>query len=237
MNMMSFVNEVIARTINKLRDIYTSKDGQKYVPAHPSSRLVFPTYREKGVRVSEQELRFLFVDEFNCYCNEKKIDDIFYSVETPTEDKYTFSQDGNKIPPIIGEGQSGNFDLTLLNNRKGKEWLIEFKAGYVTEQAFMEVLAKLSNPEETGIHRLIVHLVEDTISDTCQKNLQKATSWLYKNSNLTDRANVVYMCVSLTGNMELIRTTIEGIYNNANKVEEQHTQTLSEFFEQYLHKK
>ena len=226
--MNTLIYGVLKLTFDKLRSLYDSSDEQKYVSAQTISRLVFPKYRENGVRVSEQELRFTFIDAFNQYCNKEEINDTFYSVETPTEDKYTFSENRTKIDPIIGKGQSGNFDLTLLDGKYSKESLIEFKAGYVTEQAFKEVLAKLANPQEIGVTRLVVHMVEDTLSDTCRNNLRKATIWLYEKSKLDSKANVIYKCVSLTGAMSPICYTIEDIYKMDEKGEIQDTQSLAE---------
>ena len=212
--MSKLIYEVLKRTSNKLRGLYDSTEEQKYSSALTFSRLVFPTYRKKGVRVSEQELRFAFIDEFNQYCNEKNINEVFYSIETPTEDKYTFSKDGVKIDPIIGEGESGNLDLTFLDKEDFKRYLIEFKAGSVTEQAFKEVLAKSANPKEKAPYRYIIHMVKDDVSDKTIENLRAAIKWLYEESDIKEKPDrVEYVCLHLTGEKEIELYSIQDTYH------------------------
>ena len=65
-------------------------------------RLIFPNIfpskeisekeLEKQFRISEQELRFLFVEEFL-----KDPNNGYYSVETPTENKYRFGKTNDDI--------------------------------------------------------------------------------------------------------------------------------------------
>ena len=91
-----------------------------------SSRLVFPKYRNKDkIRVSEQELRFLFVELFNKYCTDNKLN-LFYSIETPTEESYKFG-DTPKKHCIASEGESAQFDMVIYNESKKRVCLIEFK--------------------------------------------------------------------------------------------------------------
>lgn len=91
-----------------------------------SSRLVFPKYRNKDkIRVSEQELRFLFVELFNKYCTDNKLN-LFYSIETPSEESYKFG-DTPKKHCIASEGESAQFDMIIYNESKERVCLIEFK--------------------------------------------------------------------------------------------------------------
>lgn len=77
------------------------------------SRIVFPTYRDSNHRVSEQELRFVFVEQVQGLLKEY---DYYYSVETPTKDIYRFSQDKKYISPRIDEsGKSASFDLSIVD--------------------------------------------------------------------------------------------------------------------------
>jgi len=60
-----------------------------------TEQLIFPnkeTAKGSVKRISEQELRFLFVEEFKKLCT-----DLFYSIETPTEDKYKFGKSHSAI--------------------------------------------------------------------------------------------------------------------------------------------
>ena len=51
--------------------------------------MVFPKYRNKETRVSEQELRFAFIEAFN-ELNKENNWGLYYSVETPTEKNTDF---------------------------------------------------------------------------------------------------------------------------------------------------
>ena len=75
-------------------------------------------YRNGETRISEQELRFIFVEQFNKYCNENNSWNAYYSVETPTEEKYIFSKKGDencphKVDGEVNGGQSAMIDLSI----------------------------------------------------------------------------------------------------------------------------
>ena len=96
-------------------------------------RLIFPNIfpskeisekeLEKQFRISEQELRFLFVEEF------LKAQNFFYSVETPTEFKYKFGDTFESIK--CGEGRSASTDMSIFtrndDNKYNRFLNIEFK--------------------------------------------------------------------------------------------------------------
>ena len=84
------------------------------------SRLKFPTYRNGQRRVSEQELRFVFVEQLQDLLKEY---DFFYSIETPTNGKYKFSENGkygNSTPWASG--------FVLLRRRKHQKTEPRFNA-------------------------------------------------------------------------------------------------------------
>jgi hypothetical protein len=78
------------------------------------SRLIFPKKRDDKKRISEQELRLLLVWELE---NQKEF---YYSVETPTEDKYVFSGSGERPA-------SARIDLCLHDLNGNRVSLIELK--------------------------------------------------------------------------------------------------------------
>ena len=90
------------------------------------TRLVFPKYSDKEnqeksnshdnhdnsqevrTRISEQELRFAFVEAFNA-SDDVKNQKLFYSIETPTKEKYSGFSPSNKEkvkPDFDPDGQS-----------------------------------------------------------------------------------------------------------------------------------
>lgn len=187
-NVEEIVKKILERTARVLRDSYKdSKRGKHFIFPNKSGHLIFPIYSRKqggNIRISEQELRFVFANEFNNFCEINNYDDLFYSVETPTEDSYTFSKNGQKINPIVGEGQSGNFDFTIYILEKGKYVkiaLIEFKAGNISTQAYKEVTSKLYNKKEGDAERFLIHVVEDDISETTTNNYNEANKWIEDN--------------------------------------------------------
>lgn len=113
------------------------------------SKLVYPVKRNETTRISEQEARFLFVQ------NVEKTSDYLYSIEAPTRKKYTFS--GETL-------LSGNIDLCLYENGKRKH-LIEFKALNPDQRSFSKDFEKLFNDED-GLDNYFVHILKNTDKGT-----------------------------------------------------------------------
>ncbi|MBR4197197.1 MAG: hypothetical protein IKQ94_00290 [Bacteroidales bacterium] len=120
----------------------------------PVSRIVFPSYSNDGIRISEQELRFCFTEAFNEYFENKNIP-IYYSVETPTRKNYSgFSKSKecpNPKPQPNDDGRSGEFDLVIYELEEYKlkrRCLIEFKANNASELDHKKDFVKLNNPDE-----------------------------------------------------------------------------------------
>jgi hypothetical protein len=88
----------------------------------PKSRLLFPLYRKDEdnnqkprVRVSEQELRFLLAKKL-------EQENIYYSVETPTDNLYRFKDTNSN-----GKQISARIDLCLYEKDRKRTHLIELK--------------------------------------------------------------------------------------------------------------
>ena len=143
------IKEIIKRTFGALQDVYnTQKEGFNHNPEGKQSRLIFPryskNYRKGETRLSEQELRFIFVEQFNKYCEEKGLP-WFFSVETPTEYKYIFSDKGKKIKPRQDvNGQSAMVDLAIHDENLKRIALIEFKALNPDQDCFTKDFVKLA---------------------------------------------------------------------------------------------
>ncbi|MEA3505373.1 MAG: hypothetical protein U9R32_09315 [Bacteroidota bacterium] len=81
MNLIEISKKVLAR----LSAVDFEKAG-----GNSYEQLIFPNNKQaKGdiKRISEQELLLLFIEEFK-----KANEDLFYSIETPTEEKYKFGK-------------------------------------------------------------------------------------------------------------------------------------------------
>lgn len=165
------MDDIITKTFSRLEKVYLKhKEGfSDTLPLSLSeneSRLVFPAYyydesgkkTAKGTRISEQELRFAFVEEFNYYCKENNIN-LFYSVETPTKDTYSdFSTNPKQNP----DGRSGEFDMVIYNENLHRVCLIEFKANNADEVDHKKDFLKLDIDEKDNneVLRYFIEIVK-----------------------------------------------------------------------------
>lgn len=183
------IDKIIKQTFKRLELAYMNhregQIGKSINHKKGESRLVFPCYMNGEIRISEQELRFAFVETFNEYCDEKP--NWFYSVETPTEDKYKFTENGKNLDkPKRGEGQSANFDLTISNAKGELLALIEFKAKNTKPFSYAKDFCKLWNPKEgnSNVLRYFINVLDKTDKKTfisIQKKLDEIKE--YKEGN------------------------------------------------------
>ena len=110
--------EACKRTDIGLWDAYARSGGGQAIGSGVG-RLVFPRYRAKGLRVSEQEARFAFVEALSQR-------PLRYSVEAPTSKLYSFS---GKTP------MSAQTDLQLHGESETGICNVEFKAKGVSSSA------------------------------------------------------------------------------------------------------
>ena len=138
----------------------TFKELDKISRNMSNSRLIFPKYQnQKGnLRISEQELRFLFIEHLKPFLEEHNY---YYSIETPTKDHYKFSEKKQQITPRREKSkktdnekfESASFDLVIhrndIDDNKERVALIEFKSkGNMHEYA--KDICKLGNKYEGG---------------------------------------------------------------------------------------
>ena len=112
-------------------------------------KLVFPIKRDVKRRVSEQEMRFLFVDHV------EQSGEFHYSIEAPTTKMYKFSG----VTP-----RSGNIDVCLYKDGKPKH-LIEFKALNPGQKSYTKDFEKLICDEENLVN-YFVQVIENTDKGT-----------------------------------------------------------------------
>lgn len=132
------------------------------------SRIIFPRYSNGERRISEQELRFVFIDQFIRYC-EKTPWDAYYSVETPTEWRYRFSGVEKPHKTDGEDGQSAMLDVCIHDNKGTRLCLIEFKAGNPDKFCYVKDLVKLYEEGKLGF---FVQLLESQNSGT-KKSIKK----------------------------------------------------------------
>ena len=197
------INNVIKNAFERLQYAYNNNKETKAKPSsdNPKSRLVFPCYsNNKQTRISEQELRFCFVEAFNEYFQNKNIP-VYYSVETPTRKNYSgFSKtekNSNPSPKPDPDGRSGEFDLVifeLVDGKMKRRCLIEFKAKNASDLDYEKDFVKLNNPDEWSKKgendvelRYFIEIIEGYRADTL-KSLSKKT---------TKKEGTNFVCYSL----------------------------------------
>lgn len=185
------VSVIIDRTFRAIQDVFEKQKEEGGVfNEKPLSRIIFPMKRNEPVRISEQELRFIFVEQLN-----KEISsgwDVFYSVETPTKDTYRFK---NIEPQIDPNGQSASFDLVIHDKDYKRIALIEFKANNADTHEHQKDFVKLSNPKEYEEKNAETFFIE-LLNGTSYKTILNLN---YK----TKEFNGVFRCWSLSLNREI----------------------------------
>lgn len=209
-----FVENVISKAFDKVQRAYDNHkeyDAKKdsVSVSYEDTAIVFPMYGEHinlndKTRISEQELRFAFVEAFNEENKDKKY---YYSVETPTNSKYLFK--GKNTPRIIPRnkkgGKSGQFDLVIHDSNMNRRCLIEFKAGSPSEKGIKKDFLKLANKNEnkdgTDVQHYFIHMVTEYNVSKIEGVLQAAAGVL-KHAKETQKEieSVNYILYSLNEN-------------------------------------
>lgn len=178
------IDKIIANSFKVLEAVYKEQFEPKSDIAgtphleHVGSRLIFPkyseTYRNAEIRLSEQELRFIFVEQFNEYCRENELH-WYYSVETPTENRYLFKE--QKKPKRDEGGRSGEFDLTIHDEYFKRIALIEFKALNPNESCFTKDFLKLREEGTEILTYFIMYIksYDSKTKDNLDDKIFKAT--------------------------------------------------------------
>jgi hypothetical protein len=136
-----------------------SKMDYESVGGDSSERLIFPKKvngSKAENRISEQELRLIFIEELR-----NKNPNSFYSVETPTGEKYVF---GKKYTDIkaTGSGRSASLDLCIFkrkNEKYNRSLNIEFKHSNIPIKNIAKDILKLIHEEQDGA---FIHLLDNT---------------------------------------------------------------------------
>ena len=193
----NIINAIIDETFKVIKNVYNnqkerpeeSQNSSESKPSDVCSRIIFPLYsrhnnEDKSTpnRISEQELRFIFVEQFYAYINnddnQKKFPELinlYYSVETPTNRRYIFSKGGPKVVvnPNNGRDDNGNkcvsarTDLTIYKKEKDnfiKRALIEFKAHDPIQINYKKDICKLINehPEGEDYLKYFIQIIDET---------------------------------------------------------------------------
>ncbi len=206
-----FIEELIVDSFKEIDKVYNnSLHKEKTDIVVSGSRLVFPKYSSSNqsnpdkLRVSEQELRFTFVELFSRKCEQQKTD-YHYSVETPTEKKYVFSEkvySGKCLPRVAEQeekGESARFDLTIYDSNFNAICHIEFKNNDGNYANYEKDFLKLST-EGADMLCYFIDLIESSDSGTIKKGikprLQKVSPQYFSN------VKYIAHCINNRGKVE-----------------------------------
>lgn len=189
-----------------------------------TEQLIFPNKSQtKGdiKRISEQELRLLFIEEFK-----KANKDLFYSIETPTIEKYKFGKTYAEIK-TDKTGQSALLDMCVFERNPDKYERIlniEFKHKNAGIKNIGKDVLKLMHEEQNGAFILILN---NTNSGTlCNKNTNRmgVLNKLYKSftdfkSNWNNENKSIQLIIlSLKEKRMLHRKIIKADLNNLDDI-------------------
>ena len=172
------VSEISRTVLKRLSKMDYEKAG-----GTSCEQLIFPQkVQAKGTklkdRISEQELRLLFIEEFK-----KANNDFFYSIETPTQNKYKFGKKYKDIK-IDENGQSASLDMCVFkrtSNNYERILNIEFKHKNTGIKNIAKDILKLCSEEQDGA---FIHLLDNTNRGTlCNKDKIGVFNKLYKSFN------------------------------------------------------
>ena len=183
------IDVIIKKTFNTISVVYrTQMENQKIgTYNNNSSRIIFPLKRgskdkKEEFRISEQELRFVFVEEFNKYCSKNW--DAYYSVETPTSKRYDFSNKEMPCKVDYPNGQSAMVDFSIFLKEQDKLTrvaLIEFKALNPDKQSYMKDYVKLLNEDQKFVYFI---MIVKSANDRKIKSIAEKIKASYDNAGL-----------------------------------------------------
>ena len=203
------IDVIIKNTFNTISEVYrTQMENQKIgTYNNNSSRIIFPLKREskdkkEEFRISEQELRFVFVEEFNKYCSKNW--DAYYSVETPTSKRYDFSNKGMPCKVDYPNGQSAMVDFSIFLKEQDKLTrvaLIEFKALNPDKQSYMKDYVKLLNEDQKFVYFI---MIVKSANDRTIKSIAEKIKASYDNAGLDTEKKVEFRCLDLGTGKEIL---------------------------------
>ena len=202
------IDVIIKNTFNTISEVYrTQMENQKIGTCNNnSSRIIFPLKREskdkkEEFRISEQELRFVFVEEFNKYCSKNW--DAYYSVETPTSKRYDFSNKEMPCKVDYPNGQSAMVDFSIFLKEQDKLTrvaLIEFKALNPDKQSYMKDYVKLLNEDQKFVYFI---MIVKSANDRTIKSIAEKIKASYDNAGLDTEKKVEFRCLDLGTGKEI----------------------------------
>lgn len=207
MHITQLYNLLVNLSENAVKEL---SSGIGYHNSISNTRIRFPNYRKKDAasdyktRISEQELRFIYTALL-----EKMFISlpITYSVETPTDERYSFSGDGSR---------SAASDMSLYENDI-KICNIELKANQPSQDAVDKDIEKLCTENVVGVWS---HLLDNTDAGTI-RTLSKKFCEAYKAKSIAKHPQIFFISLlkqrvllsAITEDVETLHNTPENFFN------------------------
>lgn len=182
--MTNDIIKICEKTLERLKNM-----GSEFKGGGNNERMIFPSTNiysksNESIRISEQELRQIFIEEF------KKLDNkLYYSIETPTVHKYSFGKTFADIK-IHNKGRSGSMDMTIFekdtSNYK-RIYNIEFKHANCELKSIAKDIFKLIHEKEDGA---FIILLDNTDKGTLQNKKGNSKS-NYGEKDKTEEKGVI----------------------------------------------
>lgn len=172
---------------------YIAKDIPK-----GKGHLRIPLDEDGNYRVSEQDLRFAFVEKLlRC----RGFRGVFYAVDAPTIYKYKFTENKRLLDPVCVDeggdrGRAVGIDLVLYKGRE-RIALIEFKDNNASEHEYAKDFIKLSQEPGDNLVRMLVEIFRTSDDGTLKQVKRK----LFKNHRGNIGDNTQYYGLSLNHNL------------------------------------
>ncbi|MCH5335413.1 MAG: hypothetical protein J1D86_06405 [Alistipes sp.] len=180
------VEDIIEKTFEELEMIYLYCCDNRSV--NTEGGVVFPKYSKEKIRVSEQELRCVFIQNL-CKAG------LHYSVETPTIKRYSFA---DKTSPKVYErdsnsGESARIDLTIHDKDAKRLCIVEFKAhGGAGEHNCKKDFLKLYAEPDVDL-RYFIQIFESFNKKTfnsVKEKLKNSSKYIIENVSQNAEANI-----------------------------------------------
>lgn len=221
-NIDTIITTVYDDTFKILSNLYkreSIEDPNKKPPKETRTKLIIPKKRDGKIRLGEQELRFVFVEQLNQHDDFKN--NFYYSIETPTKLKYKFTSkkdEDENFPTIIPDdkdgGESARIDLVIFNTNDKIVALIEFKANNQDDckTDFLKLCGENTETtdEAENISRYFIQILtsanKNTIPNLDNKkesinNILKKQKEIYP--KLLKMEQIKYICYSINVSKEL----------------------------------
>ena len=191
------IENIITQTFNVIAEVYqTNSEKQLGGFSAQKSRILFPMKRDKQTRISEQELRFVFIEQFNQYVHNHPEWNVYYSVETPTENGYSGFDTINPKCEGRNGGRSGCVDMCIHNSVGERICMIEFKANNQGEPTYTKDFCKLTNEKVELAYFL--QIIENDNSGTVPNIIEKTKA---------SKGDSIHYCYCLRKKDYVIKTT------------------------------